>query len=258
MERPQIQPRRSCPLMSGPGSSPDTQHVELGPSNPFYNTLTHNNSSSQALSSSSFEFVWAPPTPDPGYWENVARARDIRRSVAQMKAQLSQARHDADIQRLSADIRASERRLMKHVDRHILSYDDVVEAMPGDHYSRALGTVSPPTSPSLAPDRPLPPTPTPHFASGALPPTPPTAGAGAGAGATIAALGSQAFINSYKKGPDCQPLASEAPAESSSGTRKPAWASLFGSKSVRLAGTAPPADRVGLPSPVSPRHLHAA
>ncbi|KAJ2048733.1 hypothetical protein GGI08_005917 [Coemansia sp. S2] len=248
MERPQIQPRRSCPQMSGPGSSPNTQHVELGPSNPFYDTLTRTSSSLQASSSSGFEFVWAPPTPDPDYWENVARARDIRRSVAQMKTQLAQARLQSDIQRLSADIRASERRLMKHVDRHILSYDDVVEAMvPGNH-SRALGTVSPPTSPSLAPDRPLPPTPTPLFASGALPPTPPAAAA-----AAISALGSQAFINSYKKSPDCQPLApAESSSSSSSGNRRPAWASLFGSKSVRLADTQPPADRVGLPSPISP------
>ncbi|KAJ2320956.1 hypothetical protein GGI00_006144, partial [Coemansia sp. RSA 2681] len=214
------------------------------PSNPFYSS----NSSSSNLS-----FVWAPPTPDPEYWDNVARAREIRRSVAEMKAQLAQARREADIQRLSAEIRASERRLMKHVDRHILSYDDVVE--PAALASPDIGLTSPGiglTSPSIAPDRPLPPTPTPHFASGALPPTPPLATA-------IAALGSQAFINSYKQSPGCQlPACDEAPEPSAAASRKPAWASLFGSRSVRLAGAAPPADRLGLPSPVSPRRLHAA
>ncbi|KAJ2437761.1 hypothetical protein GGF42_008519 [Coemansia sp. RSA 2424] len=233
MERPRIQPRRSCPQMSKPE-----------PSNPFYSS----NSSSSNLS-----FVWAPPTPDPEYWDNVARAREIRRSVAEMKAQLAQARREADIQRLSAEIRASERRLMKHVDRHILSYDDVVE--PAALASPDIGLASPGiglTSPSIAPDRPLPPTPTPHFASGALPPTPPLATA-------IAALGSQAFINSYKQSPGCQlPACDEAPEPSAAASRKPAWASLFGSRSVRLAGATPPADRLGLPSPVSPRRLHAA
>ncbi|KAJ2635673.1 hypothetical protein GGF44_003286 [Coemansia sp. RSA 1694] len=247
MERPRIQPRRSCPQMSRPE-----------PSNPFYSSTS---------SSSNLSFVWAPPTPDPEYWDNVARAREIRRSVAEMKAQLAQARREADIQRLSAEIRASERRLMKHVDRHILSYDDVVEpaalaspdiglSSPGIGFaSPGIGLASPgftPTSPSTAPDRPLPPTPTPHFASGALPPTPPLATA-------IAALGSQAFINSYKQSPGCQlPACDEAPEPSAAASRKPAWASLFGSRSVRLAGAAPPADRLGLPSPVSPRRLHAA
>ncbi|KAJ2816422.1 hypothetical protein GGI24_005726 [Coemansia furcata] len=224
--------------MSGPGS--------IEPTNPFYNMLAHNNDSSQTSSSGDFEYVWAPPTPDPGYWDNVARARDIRHSVARMKMQLAQATHEDDVRRLSDGIRASERRLMKYVDRYILSYDDVVES------SRVLGTVSPPTSPGLAPNRPLPPTPTPHFVSGALPPTPPAAAA------AIAALGSQAFINSYKRGPDCLLPAGEEPPESNTVARKPAWVNLFGSRSVRLADNAPPADRVGLPSPVSPRQLHAA
>ncbi|KAJ2743067.1 hypothetical protein GGI20_004033 [Coemansia sp. BCRC 34301] len=231
MEDPRIQPRRSCPQMS-----------KLDPSNPFYKMQPRN-------SSSDFEFVWAPPTLDPEYWDNVARARDIRRSVAEMKAQLAQARHEVDFQRLSAEIRASERRLMKYVDRYILSYDDVVESAAPGHCNRVLGTASPPTSPSAAPvpDRPLPPTPapTPRFVSGALPPPPPGA---------ISALGSQAFINSYKQSPgfDKAPRANTPASASASATRRPAWASLFGSRSVRLADAAPPADRVGLPSPVSP------
>ncbi|KAJ2910158.1 hypothetical protein GGI21_001150, partial [Coemansia aciculifera] len=125
MERLHIQPRRSCPQLSN-----------IEPSNPFYSMLAHSNKNS-----SEFEFVWAPPTPDPEYWDNVARARDIRRSVAKLKAQLAQARHEADIQRLSAEIRASERRLMKHVDRHVLSYDDVVESAAPGHHSKMLGTV---------------------------------------------------------------------------------------------------------------------
>ncbi|KAJ2813239.1 hypothetical protein GGI24_006554 [Coemansia furcata] len=118
MERPRIQPRQSCPQMLGPGSIEST--------NPFYNMLAHNNDSSQTSFSGNFEYVWAPPTPDPGYWDNVARARDIRHSVARMEMQLAQATHEDDIWRLSDEIRASERRLMKYVDRYILSYDDVV------------------------------------------------------------------------------------------------------------------------------------
>ncbi|KAJ2365421.1 hypothetical protein H4S02_010677 [Coemansia sp. RSA 2611] len=184
-------------------------------------------------------FVWAPPAPDPEYWENVARARDMRRSIARAKTQLAQARREADVLRLSADVRALEHRLMRHVDRCILSYDDVIETLPGDR-SRALGAVSPPTSPTLAPARPLPPTPS------------------AAAPAAIAALGSQAFINSYKKGPDFKALAGQEPPGGSIAARKPAWASLFGSRSVRLADAAAPGDGAGLPSPVSPRRLHAA
>ncbi|KAJ2493052.1 hypothetical protein IWW37_000879 [Coemansia sp. RSA 2050] len=234
--------------MSAPGSRP-----ELEPKAAICDALARNGVGGPEIQPlSDIAFVWAPPAPDPEYWENVARARDIRHSIARMKTQLAQAKREGDILRLGADIRALEHRLMKHIDRHILSYDDVIEPiMPGDH-SRVLGTVSPPTSPSLAPNRPLPPTPAPRFASGALPPTP------SAAPAAIAVLGSQALINSHKKSPDFKELASEEPPESSIAARKPAWASLFGSRSVRLADTAPPGDRMGLPSPVSPRRLHAA
>ncbi|KAJ1828543.1 hypothetical protein LPJ70_007220, partial [Coemansia sp. RSA 2708] len=105
------------------------------------------------------EYVWTPPAPDPRYWEHVAKAQKLRSGVRELRAQLAQ----GDSWRLGRELRARERRLMRYVDHHVLDYDDVLRADARRKAELArnleLGTISPPISPDLAPDRPLPPLP---------------------------------------------------------------------------------------------------
>ncbi|KAJ2296498.1 hypothetical protein IWW55_005078 [Coemansia sp. RSA 2706] len=144
-------------------------------SNPFYAILarsssphspTASESSSAATEASTDdveavagEYVWTPPAPDPRYWEHVAKAQKLRSGVRELRAQLAQ----GDSWRLGRELRARERRLMRYVDHHVLDYDDVLRADARRKAELArnleLGTISPPISPDLAPDRPLPPLP---------------------------------------------------------------------------------------------------
>ncbi|KAJ2003489.1 hypothetical protein GGI04_002004 [Coemansia thaxteri] len=215
--------------MSGYASPPSTP-LAPRPTNPLYTVLAGSSACSSASSSSDIScepaagsepFMWTPPTPDAAYWANVARARDIRHRMLLMKNSLAHARRsaassqlDADVRRLGAEVLALERRLMQLVDRYVLSYDDVVGAGAG-----GLGALSPPTSPGAAPERPLPPTPAPAPA--------------------VAALGSQAFINSYKQSPGCRLPPDEPSAESRAAPRRLPWGGLFGKSNVRPAAPAP-------------------
>ncbi|KAJ1862991.1 hypothetical protein LPJ73_000630 [Coemansia sp. RSA 2703] len=165
------------------------------------------------------EYLWTPPAPDPNYWVNVAKARNIRQSIIKLKDYLNyvlqapaSAQRTDDYHKVTAEIRARERKMMRYVDHYILCFDDVL--LPEHEYqvrqqkyelkhvsSSELGTISPPMSPAnaagpraLSPQL-LPPSGIPslgskgmgpkrpvnfnidvppRFASGSLPPTPTT------------------------------------------------------------------------------------
>ncbi|KAJ2231786.1 hypothetical protein GGF40_000776 [Coemansia sp. RSA 1286] len=157
--------------------------------NPFYAMLgrTYSVNSEQTLDSlrtSSFrsssastqqqdgdvrEYLWTPPAPDPNYWINVAKARNIRQSILKLRDYLNRvlqtpvsAQRTEDYQRVTTEIRARERKLMKYVNHYILSFDDVLlseqqyqeqQQQQSRHQkhvqnrSMELGTISPPMSP---------------------------------------------------------------------------------------------------------------
>ncbi|KAJ2789223.1 hypothetical protein H4R20_007219, partial [Coemansia guatemalensis] len=150
----------------------------------FYAVLAHS-SNPQSPSSSEFstgitdgettaavangaEYIWTPPALDPKYWEHVAKARKVHRTVAELKQGLTQKQkqgEDEEAQKLHREVRARERKLLRIIDHYVLDFDDVVRGK-GDEKSKAsgsssmeLGTITPPVSPDMAPDRPLPPLP---------------------------------------------------------------------------------------------------
>ncbi|KAJ2306198.1 hypothetical protein IWW52_006268, partial [Coemansia sp. RSA 2704] len=206
-------------------------------SNPFYAILarsssphspTASESSSAATEASTDdveavagEYVWTPPAPDPRYWEHVAKAQKLRSGVRELRAQLAQ----GDSWRLGRELRARERRLMRYVDHHVLDYDDVLRADARRKAELArnleLGTISPPISPDLAPDRALPPTPA-ETASGTR-------------------LDSQGFINSYKKNARLAEAGGSNPGREKSKGRQ-LWTGLFGSR-IRPVESPQPANR---------------
>ncbi|KAJ1880089.1 hypothetical protein LPJ57_002461 [Coemansia sp. RSA 486] len=142
--------------------------------NPFYAMLgrTYSVNSEQTLDSlhgDVREYLWTPPAPDPNYWINVAKARNIRQSILKLRDYLNRvlqtpvsAQRTEDYQRVTTEIRARERKLMKYVNHYILSFDDVLlsdqqyqeqEQQQSRHQkhvqnrSMELGTISPPMSP---------------------------------------------------------------------------------------------------------------
>ncbi|KAJ2738689.1 hypothetical protein H4R23_000978 [Coemansia sp. Cherry 401B] len=246
-------------------------------SNPFYAILARSSSphspTASELSSAATEastddveavageYVWTPPAPDPRYWEHVAKAQKLRSGVRELRAQLAQ----GDSWRLGRELRARERRLMRYVDHHVLDYDDVLRADARRKAELArnleLGTISPPISPDLAPDRPLPPLPPgaekhpaekaqadrfhaprpremaagpPLYVSGALPPTPAETASGT-------RLDSQGFINSYKKNARLAEAGGSNPGREKSKGRQ-LWTGLFGSR-IRPVESPQPANR---------------
>ncbi|KAI7827908.1 hypothetical protein BX661DRAFT_198469 [Kickxella alabastrina] len=144
----------------------------------------------------------------------------------------------SDYHKVTAEIRSRERKLMKYINHYTLNYYDVVSDRQADEVpvkrtdkslapepptQIELGTISPPMSPAtmVSPSvlQPLGVAPTglgakrqahinievpPHFASGSLPPTPTTIDSPVSEHTPLQlqqrepALGSQAFINSYK------------------------------------------------------------
>ncbi|KAJ2355332.1 hypothetical protein GGF43_002742, partial [Coemansia sp. RSA 2618] len=216
------------------------------------------------------------------YWDYVAKAQKIRSGVTELKQRLALKKdRDGDaFQRLSKLLRARERKLMRYIDQHVLDFDDVIrktsnadESKPrskSNVVSKAttnskthhveLGTISPPISPDLALNRPLPPLPpgveqpkaaklSPRFILGPLPLTPPEKKAAASAndrGWGNTGLGSQGFIHSYKKtaklaseySSDCEFSAwtELGDAKERSRGRLLQWAGLFGSKNIRPVG----------------------
>ncbi|KAJ2885314.1 hypothetical protein FB639_001798 [Coemansia asiatica] len=124
--------------------------------------------STQQRDSDAGEFLWTPPAPDPNYWINVAKARNIRQSILKLRDYLNRvlqtpvnAQRTEDYQRVTLEIRARERKLMKYVNHYILNFDDVL--LPDQQYQEQqsryqkqylqqsrdmeLGTISPPMSP---------------------------------------------------------------------------------------------------------------
>ncbi|KAJ2724028.1 hypothetical protein GGI07_002233 [Coemansia sp. Benny D115] len=239
------------PLASSPGST-----------NPFYAILARSSSTQSQISQPSLgssypslhrdstskdnpDYLWTPPAPDPNYWTNVSKAHNIRQTVMKLKeyqkriemAQPSPQRNE-DYQRVTAEIRARERKLLKYINHYILSYDDVLKMeremagggalqknikSPQRPIARdaQLGTLSPPMSPvahaqqppssgrlagkqlahiSVIAEEP------PRFTSGSLPPTPTTLDTPVSStGPSLAnepsepALDSRSYISSYKQ-----------------------------------------------------------
>ncbi|KAJ2781565.1 hypothetical protein H4R18_002797 [Coemansia javaensis] len=114
------------------------------------------------------QYIWTPPAPDPRYWEHVAKARRVRRLVADLRQQLAlKEQAGEDTQRLGRELRGRERKLMRIVDHYVLDYDDVVggpepgggagapdaKRKGGAGGNPGLGTITPPTSPELAPSQ---------------------------------------------------------------------------------------------------------
>ncbi|KAJ2082138.1 hypothetical protein H4R24_001834 [Coemansia sp. RSA 988] len=142
-----------------------------------------NNSNPQSPSSSEFstaiidgetamgmesgtEYIWTPPALDPKYWEHVAKARKVHRTVAELKQGLIQKQkqgEEEEAQKLHREVRARERKLLRFIDHYVLDYDDVVRSKEDESKaagsSMELGTITPPVSPDMTPDRPLPPLP---------------------------------------------------------------------------------------------------
>ncbi|PIA15705.1 hypothetical protein COEREDRAFT_102753 [Coemansia reversa NRRL 1564] len=150
----------------------------------FYAVLTHA-SNPQSPSSSEFsagitdgetmvavtdgtEYIWTPPALDPKYWEHVAKARKVHQTVAELKQGLTQKQklgEEEEAQKLHREVRARERKLLRIIDQYILDYDDVVRVKKDEKHKASgnssveLGTITPPVSPDMMPDRPLPPLP---------------------------------------------------------------------------------------------------
>ncbi|KAJ2609210.1 hypothetical protein H4S08_004145 [Coemansia sp. RSA 1365] len=149
----------------------------------FYAVLTHS-SNPQSPSSSEFstgitdgetmvavtdvtDYIWTPPALDPKYWEHVAKARKVHQTVAELKQGLTQKQKlgEDETQKLHQEVRARERKLLRIIDQYVLDYDDVVRVKKDERHrasgnsSVELGTITPPVSPDMMPDRPLPPLP---------------------------------------------------------------------------------------------------
>ncbi|KAJ1959846.1 hypothetical protein GGI12_004121 [Dipsacomyces acuminosporus] len=115
-----------------------------------------------------------------------------------LSATKQQKKSDEEINRLIEEIRLGERKLMRYVNHYVLNYDDITAgdkpSSVATSKSHELGTISPPMSPSTAPNRPLPLPPQeqlaegkvtdnddasiiapPHLTSRTLPPTPTSA-----------------------------------------------------------------------------------
>ncbi|KAJ2359416.1 hypothetical protein GGF43_000035 [Coemansia sp. RSA 2618] len=243
---------------------------------------------STVVSVQNSEYIWTPPALDPKYWEYVAKAQKIRTGVTELKQTLA-LKHDNDgveLQRQRKELRAQERKLMRYIDHHVLDYDDVIRAVtrgsvdgrnsrrasvadskceskPAPAHHVELGTISPPTSPDLAPNRPLPPLPPgaeqpkkskplPRVISGALPLTPPEKAAAAAAAAIVSNEDSRLHSNT---GPDSREPAHphkktvrivdnnerDARAEQGDAKEKPKsrlLRGLFGNKSAKPVPTA--------------------
>ncbi|KAJ2850661.1 hypothetical protein IWW36_001705 [Coemansia brasiliensis] len=235
--------------------------------NPFYAMLErsaspHSPSSSESSAATEMntdadagvtsEYLWKPPPPDPKYWDHIAKAQRIRSDVSELKQSLKHKQQGSEeFSRISRELRARERKLMRFIDHHVLNYDDVLL---GKHRAGSnaktvinrnveLGTISPPISPNIGPNRPLPPLPPgaeqqkKALMASPLPPTPPELAAAQSRQRSGSALDSQGFINSYKKNAQ---LATSSE-ETSAGREKPRgrllWAGIFGSKNVKPVAT---------------------
>lgn len=194
------------------------------------------------------DYIWIPPPPDPKYWEHVHQAQDIRQRMAQMEKYLvrlqqspvSSQRYN-DTRRISSEITACERKLMRFVDHYMLDYSHVVSAQikKSDMLQPAvLGTLSPPTSPII--DQPHGIGNTASHSKQLLPGgaiVPPETAA---APPQIDRLNSRAFMDSYKQQAKYDSQAQKAIDQVSRNNNylpkpkgKLAWANLFGSKNVR-------------------------
>ncbi|KAJ2264582.1 hypothetical protein EV176_006202 [Coemansia sp. RSA 451] len=223
--------------MTGPKISLDIPKT----SNPFYAILERSTSPHSPTSSESSaatdadravpvvanEYIWTPPAPDPKYWEHVAKAQKIRSAVTELKQSLGHRTGD-ESQRLSKELRARERKLMRYIDHHVLDFDDVVKpSMITQDKRKAnnhieLGTVSPPTSPDLAPDRPLPPLPRASRTQNP-PPVPQKP--------SHTALDSQGYITSYRK--NTQLAHPNDPSREAKPKSRLLWTGIFGAKNIK-------------------------
>ncbi|KAJ1934295.1 hypothetical protein GGF37_006419 [Kickxella alabastrina] len=276
--------------------SDQSQHSQLHTSLPSV-------SISQDASDASNKYIWTPPPPDPNYWVNIHKARNIRESILKLKAFLDRVlqaapseQRTSDYHKVTAEIRSRERKLMKYINHYTLNYYDVVSDRQADEVpvkrtdkslapepptQIELGTISPPMSPAtmVSPSvlQPLGVAPTglgakrqahinievpPHFASGSLPPTPTTIDSPVSEHTPVMhtqisflspplqlqlqqrepALGSQAFINSYKMDTKYQNADRNVGSSDNSSTEfrkesksksKLTWGGLFGSKNAR-------------------------
>ncbi|KAJ2451074.1 hypothetical protein EV183_003846 [Coemansia sp. RSA 2336] len=222
--------------------------------NPFYailerSTSPHSPSSSESSAATEMntdadgtgEYLWKPPPPDPKYWDHIVRAQQLRSDISELKQRLKARQQGSqEFAKISRELRARERKLMRFIDHHVLNYDDVLSKPKASaaktviNRNVELGTISPPISPSIGPNRPLPPLPPgaeqqmKHKAN-PLPPTPPELAA-RNRQRSGTALDSQGFINSYKKNTQLA-TSSDEPAEKPRG--RLLWAGIFGSKNVK-------------------------
>ncbi|KAJ2654958.1 hypothetical protein IW148_006221 [Coemansia sp. RSA 1199] len=244
--------------MTGPKISLDIPKT----GNPFYAILERSASPHSPTSSESSaatdadrtvptvanEYIWTPPAPDPKYWEHVAKAQKIRSGVTELKRSLGQRASGDEVQRLSKELRARERKLMRYIDHHVLDFDDVLQPSmiadnasdkrkPSGHIEQGiadnasdrrkpnghieLGTVSPPISPDLGPNRPLPPLPT--ATQPQKPPVPQKHTQ------RTAALDSHGFITSYKKNAQLARTESQVAKPKS----RLLWTGIFGAKNIK-------------------------
>ncbi|KAJ1742778.1 hypothetical protein LPJ78_001059 [Coemansia sp. RSA 989] len=228
--------------------------------NPFYailerSTSPHSPSSSESSAATEMstdaggtsEYLWKPPPPDPKYWDHIAKAQQIRSDVSELKQSLKAKQQGSqEFTKISRELRARERKLMRFIDHHVLNYDDVLSkpkataAKTVISRNMELGTISPPISPNIGPNRPLPPLPPgaeqkmqQKQKANPLPPTPPELAA-RNRQRSGTALDSQGFINSYKKNTQLA-TSPEEPAEKPRG--RLLWAGIFGSKNVKPVDT---------------------
>ncbi|KAJ2496397.1 hypothetical protein GGH96_005863 [Coemansia sp. RSA 1972] len=223
--------------MTGPKISLDIPKT----GNPFYAILErsaspHSPTSSEssaatdvdrAVPTAANEYIWTPPAPDPKYWEHVAKAQKIRSTVTELKQSLRRRTGD-ECQRLSKELRARERKLMRYIDHHVLDFDDVLQpsmiTTGKANGNIELGTVSPPTSPDLAPDRPLPPLPCANIQPQKPPPVPQKTMP------RTAALDSHGYITSYKKNAQ---LAHSSESQAVKPKSRLLWTGIFGAKNIK-------------------------